>query len=233
MKVVSNNKLLQKNRKIGSYATTAALAALGIGLYFSFTQPEQILITFGALVLGFILTQVGVYYSSRWGRSPRPDEKLTSALKGMDDRTVLYNFVEGVPHMLLGPYGAWVLESNNAGGEILYDESRNKYKQKGGNWYFKMFGQETVGNPTAEAEGLRKETQKALAKLLPETELPDFKPLIFFTSKSAFVNAPDAPVPVMTVDKVKEYIRKQPKVGTAEFEMIKKLQEALPKEDLD
>jgi len=233
MKVVSNNKLIQKNRKIGSYTTTAALAALGIGLYFSFTQPEQIMITFGALILGFILTQIGVYYSSRWGRSPRPDEKLTAALKGMDDRTILYNYVEGIPHMLLGPNGAWILESNIAGGEITYDESRGKYKQKGGNWYFKLFGQETVGNPDVDARNAIRDATKSLSNLESGDNLPELRPLVFFTSKNAVVNAQDAPTPVLSVDKVKDYIRRQQKSSPQEFELIKRLQDSLPKEDIN
>ena len=32
-------------------------------------------------LIGFIMTQVGMYMGNRWGRSPRPDEKIDSGLK--------------------------------------------------------------------------------------------------------------------------------------------------------
>ena len=72
MKVITNPKLIKRNKKIGQITTLVALGILGLGLYVSFAKPENIALTFGALLVGFILTQIGVYYGNRWGRSPRP-----------------------------------------------------------------------------------------------------------------------------------------------------------------
>ncbi len=49
MKIVSNTKMIRRNKKIGQFLTVGDLVVLGIGLYFSFNQHEQITITIGAL----------------------------------------------------------------------------------------------------------------------------------------------------------------------------------------
>ena len=60
MKIASNTKLITRNNKIGRYTTFASLAVLGVGLYISFTAPEAFSWSLGALVIGFLLSQVGL-----------------------------------------------------------------------------------------------------------------------------------------------------------------------------
>ena len=83
MKIIKNEKLIQRNGKIGGWLSIGALAVLGGGMYISFTKPEWFVYSLVCLVLGFILTQIGMYMSTRWGRSPRPDEKIDTSLKGL------------------------------------------------------------------------------------------------------------------------------------------------------
>ncbi len=77
MYIISNDRLIRRNNRLGLIATFTGLAVLGIGMYISFTKPKLISVSMLALLLGFILSQVGIYYSNRWGRSPRPDEVLS------------------------------------------------------------------------------------------------------------------------------------------------------------
>jgi hypothetical protein len=73
MKIIKNEKMIKRNSKIGQYTSLGALVVLGVGMYISFTMPELFVWAVGALLLGFTLTQVGMYFGNRWGRSPRPD----------------------------------------------------------------------------------------------------------------------------------------------------------------
>ncbi len=230
MKIVSNEKLIKRNKKIGQITTMTALAVLGIGLYFSFAQPEQITITFGALLIGFLLTQVGVFYGNRWGRSPRPDELISASLKGLEDKYVLYHYTAGIPHLLTGPTGIWALVPATAGGKITYDEGKGRFRQKGGNFYMKIFGQDSIGRPELDAQYALTDLKKSFQKNVSELDLPEPRAVLIFTNPKAELEPSDSPVPAVTVDKLKDFIRKQTKGSSEEFEVIKGLQKALPGE---
>jgi len=230
MKIVSNEKLIKRNRKIGQVLTMAALAVLAIGLYFSFTKPEMITVTFGALLVGFLLTQVGTFYGNRWGRSPRPDETLTASLKGLEEKYTLYHYTAGAAHLLAGPTGLWALIPITAGGTITYDENKDRFRQKGGNFYLKIFGQDSIGRPDMDAQYAIADLKKSFQKNVEGIELPDPQAVIVFTNPKTTVEISESPVPAVAVDKLKEFIRKQPKVTADVMESIKTLQKALPTE---
>ena len=61
MKIIKNETLIKRNAKIGSWTSLAALAVLGGGMYLSFTRPELFAYSLIALLLGFTLTQIGMY----------------------------------------------------------------------------------------------------------------------------------------------------------------------------
>ena len=44
------------------------------------------------LAVGGIIAMVGIYYSNRWVRKPRPEDSLGDALKALDDRYRLYHY---------------------------------------------------------------------------------------------------------------------------------------------
>jgi hypothetical protein len=231
MKIVSNEKLIKRNKKIGQITTVAALAVLGIGLYFSFAKPEQITITFGALLVGFMLTQVGVFYGNRWGRSPRPDELISASLKGLEDKYVLYHYTAGIAHLLTGPTGVWALVPTPAGGKITYDEGKGRFRQKGGNFYMKLFGQDSIGRPELDAQYALTDLKKSFQKNAGGLNLPEPHAVMVFTNPKAELEAFDSPLPAVAVEKLKDFIRKQTKGSPEEFEVIKSLQKALPSAD--
>ena len=230
MKIVSNEKLIKRNKKIGQILTMAALAILGIGLYFSFAQPEMITITFGSLLVGFLLTQVGVYYGNRWGRSPRPDELITANLEGLDNSYVLYHYTAGIPHLLTGPTGVWALVPTPVGGKISYDENKRRFRQKGGNFYLKLFGQDSIGRPELDAQYAINDLKKSFQKNAGELPLPEPQAVLVFTNPKVEVDVVDSPTPAVAVEKLKDFIRKQPKATLEVLTFIKNLQKALPGE---
>ncbi len=232
MKIVSNEKLINRNKKIGQYTTMAALVILAIGLYYSFVQPEKITITFGALLFGFLLTQVGVFYGNRWGRSPRPDEHLTSNLKGLEEKYTLYHYTSGIAHLLAGPTGLWAIVTSPASGKITFDESKNRFRQQGGSFYMKLFGSDSIGKPDVDINYAISDLKKALAKKAPDLELPEPKGLLVFTNEKAVIDIQNSPIPAVAVDKAKDFIRKQPKESPEMMDAINRLQKILPTESI-
>ena len=231
MRIISNEKLIKRNKKIGQITTIASLAILIAGLVASFT-PEYLSWSFVALVGGFILSQVGIYFGNRWGRSPRNDERITAALKGLGDQYSLYHYTSPVPHLLVGPAGVLILLPFYQGGTITYDSDKKRWRQKGGNLYLKFFGQESLGRPDLEASTNITDLQNWMSKKFPGQTMPTPEVILIFTNPKADLQVEGAPIPTMMEDKVKDFIRRKAKTATTPAGALLNIQAALPKEEL-
>lgn len=212
MRIVTNEKYIRRNKKIGQYTTIASLIILVIGFIVSLnTDPAMFTYSLVALVVGFILSQVGIYYGNRWGKSPRPDEKLAQGLKGLEDKYILYNFMTVVPHLLLGPAGIWILATYTQKGQITYNPEKKRWSQRGGNFFMKLFAQEGLGRPDQDTYSQYQDLEKFIAKEAAIPNLPTPQVAMVFLDEKAVVQAQDAPVAAMNLEKLKEFIRRQAK----------------------
>ncbi len=71
MKIIKNEKLIKRNGQIGQWTSIGALVILAAGMYISFQRPDLFNYAIIALLVGFIMTQVSMYFGNRWGRSGR------------------------------------------------------------------------------------------------------------------------------------------------------------------
>ena len=124
MKIIKNEKIIKRNSKIGQWTSLAALIILGGGMYISFTRTDLFVYSIAALLVGFTLTQIGMYMGNRWGRSPRPDEKFDAGLKGLPGDYTIYHFVTPASHLLVGPGGVWALLPYRQRGVVTYVKNR-------------------------------------------------------------------------------------------------------------
>lgn len=225
MKIIKNEKLINCNAKIGQYTSLGALVVLGVGMYISFTKPDLFVWAVAALLGGFTLTQIGMYFGNRWGRSPRPDEKLDAGLKGLPGDFVIYHWTTSVAHLLVGPAGIWVLLPYHQRGNVAY--RKNRWRMGGGGFlqgYMRLFGQEGIGRPDLEAEAEISSLRKALAKEMEEDEIPDIQAVLVFTTDGVEIEANDAPMPALPLKKLKEFMRNKAKeklISTAELDNVK------------
>jgi len=229
MKVIKNEKLITRNGKIGQYTSLAALIILGIGMYISFSKPELFTYSVVCLVIGFIMTQVGMYMGNRWGRSPRPDEKFDAGLKGLHSEFSIYHYSSPVSHLLIGPSGAWVLLPYHQRGKIAFE--KNRWKMSGGGFlqgYMRIFGQENLGRPEIDAANEVQTLKKFFAKKLDESNIPEIKPVLVFTNDEVEVDAGESPIPAMKLKQLKEFIRQGGKNRVLTADQINKIAESLP-----
>lgn len=229
MKVISNDKLIKRNGKIGNITSLLSIVVLGVGMFLSFKDKDGSLLayTFASLIIGFLMFQVGNYYMTRWGKSPRPDERITTALKGLDDKYTLYHYTTSVSHLLVGPAGILCLIPLNQNGNIVYDEKNNRWKQQGGNFFLKTFGGESLGRPDNEIKYNIVDAVKFFEKnsinidpLVPEA-------VLVFTNEKATLSAEDSPVPAVVAGKLKEFIRKKAKDKPMTLDLNKQIDEKL------
>ena len=225
MKIIKNEKLIKRNSKIGQYTSLGALVVLGIGMYISFSRQDLFIWALAALLLGFTLTQIGMYFGNRWGRSPRPDEKLDAGLKGLPGDYVMYHWTTPVPHLLVGPAGVWVLIPYHQRGQATY--RKNRWRMSGGGFlqnYMRLFGQEGMGRPDLEAEAEINSLRKSLALEMEESEIPEIKAALVFTADGVEIDAQEAPMPALNLKKLKEFMRSKAKekpISPAELEKVK------------
>lgn len=231
MKIIKNEKLIQRNGKIGNWVSLGALAVLGIGMYISFTQPELFTYSLVCLVVGFMLTQVGMYMGNRWGRSPRRDEKLDAGMKGLHSEFHLYHYMTSVSHLLVGPAGVWVILPFQQGGTVSFE--KNRWKIKGGGFmqsYMRIFGQEGIGRPDLEADSEVAAAKKYLAQKMADETIPEVKPLMVFTHDQVEVEAGESPIPAMKLKQLKGFMREEAKNRKLTNDQIQKIAAALPGE---
>jgi hypothetical protein len=227
MKIIKNEKLIKRNATIGNWTSLAALAILGGGMYISFKRQELFVYSLIALLVGFTLTQIGMYMGNRFGRSPRPDEKLDAGLKGLQNEFVMYHYTTPASHLLVGPAGVWVVMPYHQRGQVEY--KKNRWQIKGGGFlqgYMRIFGQEGLGRPDVEIDGELRSLNKYLSKKLDASQLPEINALMVFTNDDVEINGEDAPVPALKLKQVKDFMRQKAKEKKLSAETLTELKTA-------
>lgn len=229
MKIISNDKLIKRNTRVGNITSLASVAVLGVGMYFSFKDVDgkYLPLTFSSLIVGFLLFQIGNYYMNRFGKPPRPDQKISAALKGMDDKYTLYHFTTNIPHLLVGPSGIYCLLPYNQPGTISYNSTKNRWKQSGGNFFLKTFGGDNLGRPDLDSNYAVSDITKYFEKkgVNLGTAVPEA--VLVFVNDKAILNFEGYTGGAVTTDKLKEYIRKRAKLSPLSPELLAAISEKL------
>ncbi len=230
MRISNNSKFIERNKKVSQIILYSALGLLVLGFVWSLknTSSKQSLYAYYILIPAYLLVQIAITMANKWGRSPRPDEIISSSLKGLNDQYFLYNFNTGVPHLLVGPAGIWIINPYYHSGEISYNLKKNRYVQKGGPGFIaKTFAQE--GIPSIEHEC--KNLMDCYYDYLKSKKL-DIKPTPqvanFYYSDKVQLNTKEAPQLNITADKFKDYLRQAAKKAVLTDDEVKKITDQLP-----
>lgn len=228
MNIEINEALIRRNTRIAQIATFSGLLVLIGGMVLSFQNPNAFGLSFGALLLGFALSQVGIYFTNRWGRRPRPYELLNQALKGLDGKYTLYHYRTPSSHLLVGPAGVWVLLPRHQRGTIRF--SNGRWQQKGGNLYLKIFAQEGLGRPDLEIASEVENVQSFLKKRLPEDKVPPVQAALIFTNEKIVIDIDEEntpPAATLQLNKLKDFIRKTAKSKPITLDRVLEVQNAI------
>ncbi len=234
MRVITNEKFIARNAKIGRYASMSAIIILGAGVYLTFARPDLVTLTFALLIAGFVLSQVGIYFGNRWAKPPRLDIQITKALKGLGRDYTLYHYSTPASHLLVGPGGVFVIVPRFQRGNITY--RKGKWRQHGGLmlWYWRIFAQEGIGRPDLEIQAETEAVDKALRQALTDEDyeaLQPVKPILVFTSPRAVLeDVAEAPVPTVKIEDLKATVKRLAKGTRLTAEQLKRIRSALAPE---
>ena len=168
---------------------------------------------------------------NRWGRSPRPDEKLDASLKGLNSEFNLYHYATPASHLLVGPNGIWAILPFHQKGKVEF--SKDRWRLSGGGFiqmYMRVFGQEGLGRPELEANTEVEAVKKFLAKKMDEANIPEVRSLLVFTSDEVELIPGESPIPAMKLKQLKEFLRQQSKNRTFSSRQIAEITELFVKE---
>lgn len=233
MKIVTNTKLIKRNSKIGQFTSVGALVILGIGLLITFKWPDKFAYSLACLLAGFFLSQIGIYYGNRWGRSPRPDEIINKNMKGLGREYTIYHFTTPASHLLVGPAGIWVLSPFHNGGTIIFNGKR--WRAKGGGFarsYMRLFGQENIGRPEVETIAEINAVKRHLERSLPEgIETPAIRAVLLFTDPKVELQVDQSPIPAMKSDQLKDFLKNAAREKSITEMTLSAVREVYPKPD--
>lgn len=206
MRVVVNQALIDRYRKISHILFFVSLAGMGVGFFYTWTaDPNSEASQMSCLILPLLLlmTLTSVRMANTWIREPRPVQALSEALKGLGKRYTLFHHILPAPHVLIGPEGVFTLMT-------VWQE--RPYRIKGKKWYGeeglmrKLSGymrQDLLGNPYQSAFLEAQGVQKLIDQIAPESGV-EVQPVIVFISQGAAFEAEDPLLPVVYADPKKK-----------------------------
>jgi len=226
MRIIRNERRIRTLSFIGRYATLAGLLVLLASLVISFVKPEWVLLMLVCVTLGIILSVTGGYFADRYASPLAHHDALAGALKGLDDRHVLVQYVLPASHVVVEPGGCTAFAVKAQGGQVTcQDDGRWKHRQRGK--FFRQFaGQEGLGAPHLEAELQARKLERWLARHLPDAEVP-VRAAIVFVNPDVTLDASDSPVPAFYGKKVKAWLRGPGKLKPLPADVRRQLAEAI------
>jgi uncharacterized protein (DUF486 family) len=227
MKIYSNDKLIKRNKLLSRLTLILGLGFMGFAFFTLLNTETNSPLFIPSLIsgaIGIILATINIPLSARFGVSPRPDEWISASLKGLDNSYSLFHYTTPIPHLLAGPNGIWLFNTYMVQGKVKYFFEKRRWKlAKSGRFFTKLFGTESIGNPSLEAEATSHDFQKMIEKMGLILPLPEPVPVALFISKDISIEADDAPFPAISLEKVKAFVRKNPDLPEEQKSAIKEL----------
>lgn len=226
MRVETNDQLVKRNKKIATYLFIFSLAVLIFGFisansnFFGMAadDPEDagVYVTLMPIVLivGMVSTLTSVRMTNLWVRQPRPEAVIQEGLKGISNKSVLYNYLHlPARHVLIAPQGVFAIITRFQDGHHSVTGTRWRTHRNPIAAFFSIFKLDAIGNPTLEAQRAAAVIQAEIDGINPDVKV---QPLIVFVDSRAKVDVTDTPVPVVYADpklkpNLKEYVKDIPK----------------------
>ncbi len=166
------------------------------------------------LAAGGIIAMVGIYYSNRWVRKPRPEDSLDKALRAFDDSYRLYHYPKlPCDHVLLTPSGIVAMEVVNLDGSYTNRQGRWKESMTIGR-ALRYLVEPRVVDPLILAQVLKDELGRWVSVQLGAGRSVPVKALTVFTHPAVVLETEGASYPACVISK----LRKQASVTGARLE---------------
>jgi hypothetical protein len=199
----ANDEAIKRKAKMGTIFTFSGFGLLILSLVFSFRSETISTFSLGSALAGALISQVGVILSNKWGRRPRVDEIIDSALKGLDSRFALFHYALGSNHVLFTPSTTYALVPCDQKGEISYRD---------GKWWQLVEGkrrkrEKALKNLDKDAQYDARSTMKKIGRLTNGENVPEVTPLLVFLHPEAKLKSKNSQPEAVHYKKLKSHLR--------------------------
>jgi hypothetical protein len=202
MRILTNARLAGRNRRLAQYMFFASLGVPLLGLLLinvdmgsSAAIMVSTLLPFIVLPAAYIVMIVSIRMTNLWVREPRPEAALQVGLKGISNKSVLYNYIfMPVRHMLVTPQGVFSITTRFQEGSFSVNGSEWQSNRKGTARLMTLLRMDSIGNPTADALKAKAHIEGLLKDIAPGVTV---QPIIVFTDPKVVFAAVDPTVPVL------------------------------------
>ncbi|HUS83621.1 MAG TPA: hypothetical protein VMX56_00630 [Anaerolineales bacterium] len=205
MQLYRNERLIKRNKFLGRFMMFGGLGASFAAVIIIFINSSLLALAFGLMLAGGVLSQLGTAVHNRFGRSPRMDQVLDDALKGLDDNYAIFHYYLGTNHALFTPAGGFALLPRDEQGEVRYELDQ----------WIHVLGKRRFGRNQRPLKDLERSASReakvmkqALTKRLPHGSEIAVYPLLVFIASGTTLNTDGSPIPVTHRKKLKAYVRR-------------------------
>ena len=210
MKTIINQKLINRNKKLSMVLFISSMGVLILGAYLAWPGQadfNRTMWSWAALMAGFILTRISIYFTSRFGQTPRYDEVLGNVIEKLRSDYTYFVYSTPVPMLLLGPCRLWLPILFTSSGTISYVDG--KWKHTGVGFLKRFMGQESIADPEKDAAEAITAIEKQLGEQEVALENSKIQPILVVMLKNTDIgDVKDAPYPVVTINEFKRFVRK-------------------------
>lgn len=206
MRIVTNTKLVKRNRQIATWLFLGTLAILVGGFIFinySFftgdVPTDWIMIgQVAALPIVFIMTIYSVRMTNLWAREPHPDKAIEAGLKGVSKKSVLYNYYHTpARHVLIAPQGVFAITTRWHDGKFTLEGDKWKTHKGVMSRFFSAMRMDGVGDPMQDAQKATAHVQKIFDEVAPDIEVQS---LIIFVSDKVEIEITEPTMDVLYIN---------------------------------
>lgn len=207
MRLKTNKRLARRNRQITNYLFFGTFAALILGFIiinaslFTTDVPDTLTLIAQSAILpvAFVLTVVSVRMTNLWARRPRPEDAIAGGLKGLSNKSVLYNYYHfPARHVLICPQGVFAITTRWHDQRFTYRNGKFRSHKNIISKFFSAIRFDGVGKPLRDAEFACARVQRAIDAVADDVTV---QPLVVFIDPSAEIEFADEPsLPVLYAD---------------------------------
>lgn len=204
MRVETNERLARRNRQIAQYLFFATFGILLLGLIVinqqatTVTEDNVLLVTLlqtATLPVAFITTIISVRMTNLWVRQPRPEVVIREGLKGISNKSVLYNYYHfPARHVLIAPQGVFAIVTRFQEGHFVVEGDKWTARKSAIGRVMGIFRFDNIGNPTNDAVRAAAHVKALLQPIAPDV---DVYPVVVFVDPKAEIVAVNSTVPVV------------------------------------
>jgi hypothetical protein len=138
---------------------------------------------------------ISVRMTNLWARQPRPEIVIREGLKGISNRSVLYNYYHfPARHVLISPQGIFAMVTRFQDGRYTVEGDRWTTHRSPVSRLLSVLRADGIGDPTADAQRAAIHVKKLLEPIAPGVEV---RPVVVFVDPKAEVTIVNPAVPVV------------------------------------